>query len=220
MKPYIRYEDVGKRYGRKQILKNVNFEVYKGEAVALIGDNGSGKSTLLRMTAGLSSVTEGRIVTEEHIRFGYIPERFSKSSFTIPALMKHMGRIEGIPLYELRSREQELYKAYHLEDMLAVPMKDLSKGTLQKAAVIQALLREPDILLLDEPLNGQDIHSQDEFVRQMLGLRERGITILMSCHERQLIKRLASRVIRLEEKHCVECTIEEGAGGYGIGDPL
>lgn len=88
---------------------------------------------------------------------------------------------------------------FHLETMLKTPMKYLSKGTLQKAAVIQALLGKRDLMFLDEPLSGQDTLSQMTLIQELRERKEEGMALIMACHETYLIEELADRIYEIKE---------------------
>ena len=87
---------------------------------------------------------------------------------------------------------------FHLEAMLKTPMKYLSKGTLQKAAVIQALLGKRELMFLDEPLSGQDTLSQMTLIQELRRRKEEGMTLIMACHETYLIEELADRIYEIK----------------------
>lgn len=204
MESLIKMENICKKYEGRVILQDVNLSIEEGETVAFIGSNGTGKSTLLRVISGLSNISSGKIKTSRKLKFNYIPERFEKSNFTVSEFIKEMGNIEGLKKDYVKNRSMELYKNFLLLDMVNTPMKYLSKGTLQKVSVIQALLTKPDVLILDEPLSGQDTASQKKFIELMLELKKEKVTILMSCHEEFLVQKLADRVIKIENKGCTE----------------
>ena len=205
--PIIKISNLTKSFQQKIILKHVNLEIYPGETVAFTGENGSGKSTMLKIIGGLMNATSGTILVDRNLKFAYIPERFDKINFTIPEYLYYIGSIDGLSKQQITTVTNELYRVFFLEDMIQTPMKFLSKGTLQKVAVIQALLVKPDILLLDEPLSGQDHLSQKKFVELMLQLKQEGVTIIMSCHEQFLVEQLSDRVLRIENNSIVETSI-------------
>ncbi len=189
-------KNIKKTYKGKEILKDISLSVQEGEIIALVGTNGCGKSTLLRILAGLTMPSAGKIITSPGCRFSFIPDRYEKSDFTIPGFMEHVQRILQI---DAKEQLKDYYKDFHLEDMLHTPMKQLSKGTLQKAAIIQALLGEKDMLFMDEPLSGQDIKSQQYFVKEIRSQKEQGMSVLMACHEPFLIKELADKVWQIKD---------------------
>ena len=109
-----------------------------------------------------------------------------------------MGKLDGLKGPELEQKITKLSNDFFVEEMLDIPMKSMSKGTLQKIGVIQALLVKKDVLLLDEPLSGQDEASQGIFVSKINELREQKVTILMSCHEQWLVDAISDRVMTIE----------------------
>lgn len=189
-------KNIKKNYKGKEILKDISLSIKEGEIIGLVGTNGCGKSTLLRILAGITMPSAGKIITGPDCRFSFIPDRYEKSDFTIPGFMEHVQRILHI---DARKQLEAYYKDFHLEDMLHTPMKQLSKGTLQKAAMIQALLGEKDVLFMDEPLSGQDIKSQQYFVKEIKRQKEQGLSVLMACHEPFLIKELADKVYQIKD---------------------
>ncbi len=193
----IEVENLSKKFGTKTILNNVNVKLKKGESVAILGNNGVGKSTFLRMICGITKVSSGKIIVHNNIQFNYIPENYSKLNLTVEEHMKCMGDLDKVDKEDYNAKINELYKEFYLENMKNIPMKHLSKGTLQKVAVLRALIKEPDVLLLDEPLSGQDINSQKNFIRIVKDLISQGVTVIMSCHEMFLVEELSSRILQI-----------------------
>lgn len=189
-------KNIAKTYRGKEILKDISFSLEEGEVIAFVGTNGCGKSTLLRILAGITMATAGEIITSPGCRFSFIPDRYEKTGFTIPEFMGHIQHILHI---NAKEQLKSYYKNFYLEDMLNTPMKELSKGTLQKAAVIQALLGEKEVLFMDEPLSGQDAKSQQYFVKEIRKQKEQGLSVLMACHEPFLIKELADKIYQMKD---------------------
>jgi ABC-type multidrug transport system ATPase subunit len=196
----ISLNNVTKHFGKRVILDHVNLDIKKGESIALLGHNGSGKSTLLRMICGLTTVTSGKIESAAAIKFNYVPEHFPKIDLTACEFIDYMGLIEGLPAETVGERSQELFHAFFMDEMIDVPVKHLSKGTIQKVAVIQALLQKPDVLLLDEPLSGQDSQSQKAFINLIKELNNQGVTVIMSCHEQHLVNQLSHFAYEIIDK--------------------
>jgi ABC-type multidrug transport system ATPase subunit len=187
----IRIEGLSKRFGDNLLFAGTNIDITKGETVALTGCNGTGKSTLLKMIAGFMKPSAGKISFDKALRFSYIPDRFPKLSLSMDELIKHLGEIEGLESSEIRKQTDRYYEMFQVNEMIHTPIKFLSKGTLQKVAVIQAFISKSDVLLLDEPLSGQDKWSQMAFINEMKRIRKENVTIIMSCHEPFLVDQLA-----------------------------
>ncbi len=195
----ISLNSISKYFGKKLILKNIDLTITKESTIALLGHNGSGKSTLLKIIAGLSKISAGTINYAPQIKLAYIPENFPKIDLTASEFVKSMGLIGGLSQKKISTRMFELFQAFQMADMIDVPIKHLSKGTIQKVAVIQALLDPPDVLLLDEPLSGQDTQSQKLFIQMVQELQQQGLATIMSCHERFLVSQLADHAYEISD---------------------
>ncbi|MCR5719505.1 MAG: ATP-binding cassette domain-containing protein [Lachnospiraceae bacterium] len=189
MEKLIILENLTKKYGDKCVLDHISWDFFKGESVAFTGHNGSGKSTLLKLMAGLITKSSGNVIYHGKLRMGYVPEKFPGMDITMNRYLKCIAGMEGIN----PKIADELMRDFFLESMKDVSMKDLSKGSLQKVGVIQALMTPADVLLFDEPLSGQDAESQEVFIRKSNELRDKGVTVFMSCHEKRLVEELCDK---------------------------
>ncbi|MFE0332027.1 ATP-binding cassette domain-containing protein [Streptomyces sp. NPDC003753] len=153
----LRCEAVGKRYGRGPwILSDVDMEVSTGDVLAVVGGNGSGKSTLLRILVGLSRPTSGT-VSGRPPHIGYVPDRFTpQDRISAISYLTHMGRIRGMSAAAARARAAHLLERLSLVGGQDASLRTLSKGNAQKVALAQALLVQPELLVLDEPWSGLD----------------------------------------------------------------
>ena len=180
--------DVTKRYHRRGpvVLDAVRLELPPGTITQLRGNNGSGKSTLLRMLAGVTLPTSGRIVGRPPV-VGYVPERFpSDLRFTPQQYLQWQGRVRGLPTGVVRQRIVSLADALGLLPVARdQTMHDLSKGTTQKVAVIQALLDSPALLLMDEAWTGLDADAQEALSGIVVGARAAGSVIVFADHGQQ-----------------------------------
>lgn len=197
MDEIIRLENLTKKFKKNTVLSDVDLSICRGQSVALIGHNGVGKSTLLKLIARLSSPTAGAVHYAGDLTVRYVPEHFPRTNLTMMQYLMFMGKIDEIPEAERTAKIKALLQDFFMETMAHTPLSHLSKGTLQKVAVIQAILTTPDVLLLDEPISGQDIDSQSVFIKKMQALLAQKVTIVMSCHEQYLINELADTVFRV-----------------------
>ena len=192
-------EHLSKQYNGISVINDVDYSFEKGTSVALVGHNGCGKSTLLKMIAGLVAPTKGRVIYGEPIHFSYVPEKFMPTKMSAKSYLSRMGEIEGLKSRDIEDKIKRLGEDFFLSEMLNIPMQSLSKGTLQKIFVIQAIMKRPDVLLLDEPLSGQDSDSQQVFIQKINELRDGNTTIFVACHEPVLVNALTDKVLAIKE---------------------
>ena len=187
--------NINKKYGGHTVLDDICLTVYRGEAVALVGENGCGKSTLLRILSGMTCPTAGKVLIAPGARLSLIPDRYEKIGLTVARFMSHMLALEKLE----PAAAQKYYRMFALEDTLDMPMKYLSKGTLQKVAAVQALVGQRDILFVDEPLSGQDAVSRRNFAEELRAHKSGGAAIIMAVHEPLLIETLADRIYEIRD---------------------
>lgn len=195
----ITLESVSKRYAGRVVLDGVSLILRRGQCVALTGVNGCGKSTLLRVLGGITRADAGRVLRAPGLNVQYMPEAFPRLNLTLSTYLKAIERVDARDTLSL-------VRLFHLEAALSAPIRTFSKGMLSKVCAIQALSAHPDVLLLDEPLSGQDEASQAAFVEAVRGERARGAAIVVACHEKPLVDALADRVLRLESGRLIEQT--------------
>lgn len=212
----LKADNISKTYSGNKVLSSIELQVRRGKAIALVGENGCGKSTLLRILSGITRASCGDISVDKKIRMSFIPDRFDRVSMTIPVYLKHICAIEGIkgPVAVC----DKYLQMFALTNMLKTPMMYLSKGTLQKVAVIQALLSDRDIIFMDEPLSGQDIISQYNFVGEMNRRKAAGTSLIMVCHEKYLIDMLADEIYQIKDGRLIDGTgyVYSAKGANGL----
>lgn len=195
----ITLTNLTKIYDSKTIIRSVSHTFHAGQPVALMGHNGCGKSTLLKLAAGIVAPTSGAVIHHCPLLFHYVPEKFLPLPMTGRTYLTRMGELDGMKKNEIRQQIEKLGNDFFLSELLDTSMKSLSKGTLQKISVIQALLKKPDVLLLDEPLSGQDTASQKVFISKINELTKEGVTVLMSCHEQHLVDAVSEQVYTIRD---------------------
>ncbi len=184
-----------------RILDQVSLEVRRGEIVSIVGPNGAGKSTLVRVLLGLVTPSGGMIERADGVRVGYVPQRFSVPEnlpLTVRRLLSLTARVKGDALDAVL---EETGIAGHLD----TPVTALSGGEMQRALIAKALLREPDLLVLDEPVQGVDFIGETRLY-QLIGKirRERGCSIIMVSHDLHVVMAESDRVICLNSHICCE----------------
>jgi len=187
-----------KKFGQRAVLSDINIKINPGDSIAFIGRNGCGKSTLLRIIAGVLPFEQGSVIHRGKLKFGYVPDRFPAMDLTAMDYIRQIGMISGLQKEAVDKRSKELFEALFMKDMIETPIRYLSKGTIQKMAVVQAFITTPDVLLLDEPISGQDMASQKIFIEMVNSLnRDFNVTVLCSCHEDYMIQAIATSVYEI-----------------------
>jgi ABC-2 type transport system ATP-binding protein len=188
----IEVENLTKRYGPTLAVSDVTFEVQNGEILGFLGPNGAGKTTTMRVITGYLPPTEGRVrvagydVVEEPLeakrRTGYLPEAPPVyPDMTVTEYLAFVGRIKGIPRRELKSRLAEISERCAVSDVMNRQIGKLSKGFRQRVGLAQALIHNPEVLVLDEPTAGLDPKQIIETRQLIKGLAGRH-TIILSTH--------------------------------------
>lgn len=196
MRILIEGKNVSKKVNHHCILDHIDFTFWQGEAVAIIGANGSGKSTMLRLLTGITEPSSGTI-ERDNCQVGYVPEQFPVDiSFTGFDYLYHLGRIGGLSRKTSKERAQQLLEQFGIP-ITSKAMKFYSKGMRQKINIMQALLHSPSLLILDEPLSGLDDTAQLEVESILYELKDKGLTIIFTCHDDMLLNRLADRTVHL-----------------------
>ncbi|WP_167956710.1 ATP-binding cassette domain-containing protein [Anaerosporobacter faecicola] len=193
----IKIEDLSMRFNQHNLFDHTNITIKRGKTIAFLGANGTGKSTLLKIIAGIQKPTKGSVKYEKNIQMNYVPDRFPKLNITIEELLCELAVLDGIDEEASKKRREYYYTRFHMKDMTRTPLKYLSKGSLQKVSVIQALMGKSDLLLMDEPLSGQDLGSQQFFMEEIKKRKQEGITILLACHEPFFVSELADQVYEI-----------------------
>jgi len=187
----------------KAILKDVSFSVAKGEIFGYLGPNGAGKTTTLKCALGLIFPDGGtiRIFERSYLearakeRLGFLPENpYFYDYLTGREFLDFYGQLFGIPKNERAARIAALLQLVGLEKSARLQLRRYSRGMLQRVGLAQALINEPELVLLDEPLGGLDPLGRREIRDIILGLREQGKTVLLSSHILQDIEMICDRV--------------------------
>ncbi|KOS69230.1 ABC transporter ATP-binding protein [Lysinibacillus contaminans] len=196
MKTIVDIKNITKQYKGKTILEDISFSLFAHQVVALVGKNGSGKSTLLKIIGGLVNPDSGTIYKHIHpFTIGYVPEVTpSTIMFTPEEYLFHMGCIRGMVKNQLQPRIDYLLDIFNLQGSRKTRISDFSKGMKQKVMIMQALLEETNLLILDEPLSGLDPKAQSNLEDTLLLLKDKGLSIILSCHETKLLENIADKI--------------------------
>ena len=183
----------------RSILEKVDITVYRGEIVTLIGPNGAGKSTLLKVVTGLLKPDAGRVWRRPGLKIGYVPQHLEIDPVMPMTARRFLCLPKTFPEKALRSAMAEVGAPALLDQ----PLQSLSGGETQRLLLARSLLREPDLLILDEPLQGVDIAGQDDLLRLIEKLRrERACGIVLVSHDLHLVMAGTDRVVCLNRHVC------------------
>jgi ABC-2 type transport system ATP-binding protein len=197
-------------WGRKKVhaLKALDIEVRKGEIFGLLGPNGSGKSTTIKLVLGLLFPTSGRAFVfgkeagdvSKNERIGYLPEESYLYKFlNAEETLDFYGRLFDMPASVRRQRTNELIEMVGLQKARRRQLKEYSKGMTRRIGLAQALINEPDLLVLDEPTTGLDPIGSREMKDLILRLRDQGKTILMCSHQLADVQDVCDRIAILHQ---------------------
>jgi ABC-2 type transport system ATP-binding protein len=223
MRALLEFDRVTKRYATVDALRDVSFRVSEGEIFALLGPNGAGKTTAVRMLVGITKPDSGSIRLElpgderspasvrMRSRLGYLPEeRGLYVDRPALATLAYFGTLRGMARSDAEASAREWLERLGLGDRASDKIETLSKGNQQRVQIIAAILHRPTLAVLDEPFSGLDPVHQDTVVSLIHELRGKGMAVLLSAHQMDLVERLADRVLLLSRgREVISGTIEE-----------
>jgi len=222
----IRVENLTKYYGKRLAVDNISFNIEKGEIVGFLGPNAAGKTTTMRILTGFLAPSGGdawvagynvlshSLEARQHI--GYFPEAVPLyTDMTVRFYLDFLGRLRGLDKNRLKARIEEVVKRCHLEEYIDVVIGKLSKGFRQRVGVAQAIIHEPEVLILDEPTIGID-PIQVAMTRQLIKELGEDRTVLLSTHILPEVSMTCERVIIINEgKIVAEDRIENLSSSIG-----
>ncbi len=218
----IKIDRVTKMYGQTVAVKNVSFEVEKGEILGFLGPNGAGKTTMMRIITGFFPPTDGDTFVEGHSvlteplevkkRIGYVPENPSMyTDMRVYEYLRFIGAVKGVPRSKVKESVEKTVEQCALEKVTKRRIGELSKGFRQRVALGQALVNDPPVLVLDEPTSGLDpkqIHEIRGLIKSMAGER----TIILSTHILPEVSMTCSKVVIINEGQIVAVDSTENIG--------
>ncbi len=208
----LEIKDVSIDFGLVKAVSGLSLELNGGEIMGFLGTNGAGKTTTIKMMMGLVRPTSGQIAVlggdpsdpKVRARIGYMPETACYYPYlNARELLRFYGGICGMDSKTIRSRSDELLETVDLADAAMRPLKTYSKGMLQRAGIAQALLADPELLVLDEPFTGLDPLARIHFRELMRTLRAKGKSIFFSSHELGETELLCDKVAILKKGRCL-----------------
>lgn len=228
-------KDLTKKYGEKTVVDHLSFSIEKPGVFALLGTNGAGKSTSIRMMLGMLNKNEGSVIWKGkpldsiNASVGYLAEeRGLYPKYNLMDQLLYFAKLKNVPKKEAQQRIKEYAKKLNVENYLypqpvkkgkkAKPYKaeQLSKGNQQKIQLLAALISDPELLILDEPLSGLDPVNADVFKEIIREEIDKGKYIIMSSHQMATIEEFCEDIVILNQgKVVLQGNLNEIKKGYG-----
>ncbi len=211
--PAIEVEGLYKAYHQLVAVENVSFTTYRGEAFGFLGPNGAGKSTIVKIITGLVAKTQGKVRVlgqpenslEARRRVGYLPElptfhRWLKAQ----EFLEFHGHLYGMRGMALQKRCKEVLAQVGLAGKEKQKLGTFSKGMLQRIGLAQALLNQPDLIILDEPVSGLDPVGQHDMRTILLQLKAEGVSVFLNSHQLADVEAICDRVAIIDKGHILK----------------
>lgn len=202
--PLVTLQNVGLKLSGKQLLNHINFSVLPYKFVTIIGPNGAGKTTLIRLLLGLITPSEGSVKKKEGLKIGYMPQKFTVDR-SLPLTVERFltlssNKLKLMPVLEEVGVPHLLNQSIHV----------LSGGEFQRILLARSLLMAPELLVLDEPLQGVDINGQAELYQLILDIQKRfSCAVLLVSHDLHFVHIASDQVICLNQHICCVGTPKE-----------
>lgn len=186
-------------YGENSVVSNVSMQLKRGEITTLIGPNGAGKTTLIKAILGLITPSRGQVIRAASLKIGYMPQKLHIDS-TFPLTVERF--LKTAAFSSTQDRLQAL-QAVGAEMLLKHSVHSLSGGETQRVMLARSLLRKPELLVLDEPAQGVDVHGQVELYNLIAQIRDQyGCAVLMISHDLHLVMAATDQVICINQHIC------------------
>ncbi|OIP86363.1 ABC transporter ATP-binding protein [Candidatus Saccharibacteria bacterium CG2_30_41_52] len=194
-------------FGKKTVIKDLSFDVYKGEVFGFLGSNGSGKTTTIRALLGIYQPTDGKLLIDgkpfsvaSGIKLGYLPEErgFYKKE-TVIDVMIYFGRLKGLTKDEAKTSAEAYLNRVKLIDKANVKIDKLSGGQQQKIQLGITIMDNPELLILDEPTKGFDPVNRRLLMDIIEEHQRAGVTVIFVTHQMEEVERLCDRIVLLKD---------------------
>ena len=214
----LEINSVTRRFGDLTALNDVSFRVPDGRFTGFVGGNGAGKTTTMRIIMGVLAPTSGEVLwdgrpltAKDRTEFGYMPEeRGLYPKQPIPAQLAYLGELHGMAPQDAKQAARELLERFNLGDRLKHKLETLSLGNQQRVQIAGAVIASPTALILDEPFSGLDPEAVDEMFALLTEFTKRGVPVLFSSHQLELVERLCHQIVILRKGEVVAAgTVDE-----------
>lgn len=208
---FLEVRNIEKSFGNFKALEDVSFGVREGSVFGLLGPNGAGKTTMIRIINRIIRADRGELllsgkpITDEMVRsIGYLPEeRGLYKKMRVGEQAIYLAQLKGLSRYEATSRLRFWFDKFQITDWWNRPVEQLSKGMQQKVQFIVTVLHEPHLLIFDEPFSGFDPVNATLLKNEILELRRKGATIILSTHNMASVEELCDDIALINSSHVV-----------------
>jgi len=223
----IKIRNLSRRYGDFKAVDDVSFTIARGEVVGLLGHNGAGKSTIMKMMTGFLEPSSGTIRIDDLVmgedseaiqrRMGYLPENCPVwPEMNVIEYLQFQARLHGVPEAGQPCAVAAAIRRTELKEKALQSIQTLSRGYRQRVGVAQAILHNPDIIILDEPTNGLD-PTQIRHMRSLIGILAESATVIISTHILQEVQAVCERVLIMRAgRLVVDSTMSELQSGHSL----
>lgn len=208
---YLETKDIVKQYGDYRALDKVSIKVPKGCIYGLLGPNGAGKTTLIRIINRITAPDEGEVLIDgrpyhkkDIYNIGYLPEErglYKKMEVEEQALF--LAQLKGLSKKEAKERLDYWFEKFDIQSWAKKKIEELSKGMQQKVQFITTVIHDPELLILDEPFSGFDPVNAELLKNEILELKEKGKTIILSTHNMESVESLCDEISLINKSHVV-----------------
>lgn len=210
MQPIITIQGLSKNYGDKNVLNNINLDIYPGQIIGYIGPNGAGKSTTVKILTGIIQEYTGEvIVAGKNLRdnimevkkmIGYVPELAELYDLLTPReYLTFIGKLHHLPDEVIQERAEKMLDSFSLLPNIDQRMDSFSKGMRQKVLLTSGLLHNPSIVILDEPLSGLDANAVILVKELLQVLKQEGKTIFYCSHMMDVVEKVSDRIVLIDK---------------------
>src|SRR3989344_4462342 len=199
IEPILKVKDLSVKFGEEKILDGLNFEINKGEVLAVIGPNGAGKTTLFKALLGMRPY-DGEINWRKDLRIGYVPQRMEIET-DIPLTVLEFLRLRGSENFSKEKAKEAVKSVLLKEEILDSGLGEVSVGQRQRILIAWALLGKPQVLLFDEPTADIDISGQESIYQLLHHLQDKyNLTIILISHDLNIVYKYAEKVLCLNRR--------------------
>lgn len=196
--PVLDVTDLSKRYGEREAVRSISFDLPRSQIFGLLGPNGAGKTTTIGMVAGIVSPSSGAV----HVagKLGLVPQRIALyPTFTAEENLDFFGRIHGLDRSVRKARVEALIEMAGLTSRAGDPVGEFSSGMKRRLNLVCGVVHEPDLVLLDEPTVGVDPQSRERIYESLVELAKQGLALLLTTHYLDEAERLCDRIAIMDE---------------------